>query len=79
MTQETFLGYSVKKLSNNGCKAAYRLLSNRATYTLWGCHNDDHLMFALNSNYRVCEIKGYKNFSDQEDILKPVKLFSKRG
>jgi len=78
MIQKTFLGYDVEKLSNAYTKAAYKLHSNRTTYTLWRNINDDHLMFVVNGKGRVCNIKDYKSFSDKDGILKAVKLFIKK-
>ena len=67
---EKLLGYTVENLHQpEGGKAAYKLHGPRATYTLMRQMNDTTLMFALNSRYNICDVKGNYAFTDRTGEL----------
>jgi hypothetical protein len=51
---------------------AYYLRGPRATYGLFRSENG--YLFPVNSNGRVCDIRGENWFSDRAGEIKPVKL-----
>jgi hypothetical protein len=70
--QDEFLGYTVEKIGNEPNKVGYLLHGKRVTYTLMRCVDRPHQMYALNSKYNICAIKGNHHFSDEGGEIKCV-------
>lgn len=70
--QGEFLGYKVEKVGDKANGPGYLLHGPRATYTLMRCADKPNMMYALNSNYNVCAVKGNYHFNDASGELKCV-------
>ena len=67
-TQKKILGYKIEKISDEPNKIAYKLHGPRVTYTLMRNAKGD-VLYALNSKFNICAIRGNYHFTDIEGYL----------
>lgn len=64
--------YKIEKVERNGKIDGYLLHGPRVTYSLLKTANHPHLMYAVNSRFNICSIKGNYTFSDEGGQVKAI-------
>jgi len=72
MATTTILGLTIDPASHTPGTVGYYLHGPRATYRLVRQMTHPEIMFVLNSNGKVCGVRGNYTFSDRDGELKVV-------